>query len=422
MTASRRARIFKRIVVTTLVLTNLLVGFVYWRIVSVEAEIRESATQDSDVVAELDPVEASEPVTFLLVGSDSRAGLDDLENFGDAPGQRSDVMILLRLYPRTGTAAMLSLPRDLWVSIPGEGENRLNAAYAIGGSPLLVATIKSAFGVEINRYVEVDFVGFQAIVDELGGVYIDFPYSARDPNSGLDVQAGRQLLGGDQALAYARSRHYQENRDGTWVSVDADDFGRTRRQQNLIFAIISAAKRPSSIAEAGSIAGSFAQHLTLDSELAGSSLIRLGYDMRGVVGSNIDAATLPGNIADVGGMSVVLRDEPEATNMLRRFELGEPLLAQSSQPLRLEVLNGNGIEGSAGAAADAFTARGFDVVRVGDAQNKDFTTTFIIVRPADVARAQTLVDSLGFGEVQGGTVPDDVDAVVIVGTDAINLG
>lgn len=415
---ARSHHVFKRTVVGLLVIANLLVGLIYWRLTTVQAAVRDNATQDEEVVGVLDETEGgSDPVTFLVVGSDSREGLDNLQNFGPAAGQRSDVMILLRIYPEEGRAAMLSLPRDLWVSVEGHGEQKLNAAYAFGGSSLLVSTIKEELGVEVNHYVEVDFVGFKAIVDELGGVVIDFPYDARDTKSGLSVSAGEQTLMGDQALAYVRSRSYQELRDGAWTSVDANDIGRTRRQQMLLLAILSAAKRPSNIAEAGSISGAFAQHLTLDADLANDSLVELGWKMRDIRGSDIEAATLPTFGDMVGEASVLRRDEPAATAMIEAFISGAPMIAAASGPLRLVVLNGNGVSGAAGRAAEALEGYGFDIVKVGDADRKDFVTTVVIVRPSDVARAEDLVATLGFGEVRSGTVEDGVDAVVIVGSD-----
>src|SRR5690606_24773969 len=112
-------------------------------------------------------------------------------------------------------------------------------SYAFGGSRLMVETIKQNLGVEINHYVEINFVGFQGLIDELGGIHIEFPYPAKDDKSGLSVEAGRQRLNGKMALAYARSRSYQELRDGKWVSVDANDFGRTSRQHQVRKAIMS---------------------------------------------------------------------------------------------------------------------------------------------------------------------------------------
>jgi hypothetical protein len=224
---------------------------------------------------------------------------------------------------------------------------------------------------------------------------------------------------GDQALAYARSRTYQELRDGGWTSVDANDIGRTRRQQLLLLSILSAAKRPGNIAEAGTIAAAFARHLTLDAALANSSLIELGFRMRGITGENIEAATLPTFGDTVGEASVVRADEPAATVMIQNFINGNPL-SGATGPLSLEVLNGNGIPGSAGRAADLLESNGFSIVRLGDADRSDFVSTVVIVRPGDLARAQALVDSLGFGTVESGTVADGVDAIVIVGADFVS--
>ncbi|MFP5330982.1 MAG: LCP family protein, partial [Acidimicrobiia bacterium] len=235
-------RWFKRVLIALLVLANLSVFFVYWQLRTIENAVVESADTipeaDFDQILVDTPSDSAEPVTFLIIGSDSREGLTDLRNFGPAGGERADVIILLQIHPDDGTAQMLSIPRDLWVEIPGHGENKINSAFAFGGAPLMVETVSRETGVDINHYVQVDFVGFQAIVDELGGVPINFPYPARDSKSGLRVEAGTQTLDGSQALAYARSRSYQEMQGGSWVSVDANDIGRTRRQQQLIFSII----------------------------------------------------------------------------------------------------------------------------------------------------------------------------------------
>jgi hypothetical protein len=140
--------------------------------------------------------------------------------------------------------------------------------------------------------------------------------------------------------------------------------------------------------------------------------------MRGIAGENIEAATLPTFGDMVGEASVVRADEPAATVMIQNFINGNPLTVETG-PLNLEVLNGNGVAGSAGQAADLLGSQGFTIVRVGDADRSDFPSTVVIVRPGDMARAQALVDSLGFGTVESGTVADGIDAVVIVGADFV---
>jgi LCP family protein required for cell wall assembly len=403
-----------------LVVANLAVGLVLFALYSGQKAFVDNATQNTDVTPELDvrPTANDEPITFLVIGSDTREGLESLQNFGASEGARGDVIMLIRVAPATGSAQILSLPRDLLVDIPGHGTDRINAAYSYGGAPLMVRTVRAVTGLPIHHYVEIDFVGFQALVNEIGGVHIDFPYPARDANSGLDVGAGRQLLDGSQALAYARSRHYEELHGESWVGIDADDFGRTRRQQRLILGILSELKTPSTLTEAGSIVGSFAQHLEVDSALVQTSLVELAFRMRGLSAAKMDTATLPGYIDDFEGMSVVKMSHPEADEMIVAFANGQPLSAMESAPLRVEVLNGNGVEGAAGRMRDLLSEQGFEVASVGDAERKDFEQTTIIVRPEALERAQNLVEMLGFGRVSTGSVSDGIDAIVIVGLDA----
>jgi polyisoprenyl-teichoic acid--peptidoglycan teichoic acid transferase len=410
----------KRVLIALLVLANVAVFFVYWQLRTIENAVVESA----DTIPEADFDEAladlsedsAEPVTFLIIGSDSREGLDDLTNFGPAGGQRADVIILLQVHPDDGTAQMLSIPRDLWVDIRGHGMNKVNAAFAFGGAPLMVETVTRETGIPINHYMQVDFVGFQAIVDELGGVPINFPFPARDTKSGLRVEAGIQTLDGSEALAFARSRTYQELQNGSWVAVDANDIGRTRRQQQLIFSIIRSIARPSSVPELGNIVESFAQHMTIDSRLAEGSLIELGWRLRGVRPDNIAAATLPTYSDSVDGASVERRQEPDATAVLSAFQAGRALV-ENGDALRITVLNGNGIEGSAGEWGDFLSSRGFEVASVGDAERKNFDTTTILVRPEDVSRGSAISEALGFGIVEVGTVGQEVDALVVLGAD-----
>src|SRR5690606_29757544 len=166
---------------------------------------------------------------------------------GDVEGAGGDVVTVGGADPEQGKVQVLRIPRDTWVPIEGHGEGKINAAYAYGGPALMVKTVRDLIGVPIHHYVEVDFAGFQALVDEIGGVEMDFENPARDPKSKLDVPAGTVVLDGYQALAYARSRYYQELRDGQWVSVDATDIGRTQRQQALGLAILKRLKRPATL-------------------------------------------------------------------------------------------------------------------------------------------------------------------------------
>lgn len=207
--------------------------------------------RSGDVVIVPDVAEALEPApndapaeNFLLVGSDSRAVIDEgdpnSDVFGDAesmPGRRSDTIMILRR-ERNGGASLLSLPRDLWVEIPGRDEpNRINSAYN-DGAAVLARTITESLGIPIQHYVEIDFEGFQHLVDAIGGVQICVMHAAQDRNSGLELDPGCHILDGEEALAYARSRHYETLVDGEWQSDPSGDLGRIERQQGFIRAAV----------------------------------------------------------------------------------------------------------------------------------------------------------------------------------------
>ena len=158
-----------------------------------------------------------QPFTVLLIGSDSRAFVDDSSEesqFGSADRRRSeiDVTIVARVVPATHQVLLMSIPRDLWVNIPGNvpdisGMNRINAAFNNGPS-LLVQTIEDDLGVPINDFAEINFPGLQGMVNSLGGIYLDFPMPVKDAYSGLNItKTGCQLVNGAQALALVRSRH-----------------------------------------------------------------------------------------------------------------------------------------------------------------------------------------------------------------------
>jgi LCP family protein required for cell wall assembly len=403
----------KVVIITTLVLANVaVVGFI-WAVQTGNSLFADARTDD-EVTGALDPASNGTRI-FLVVGSDSREGLDDLENFGDFAGARSDVVMLVRVDPSTNETRMLSIPRDLWVSIPGHGENRINAAYAFGGPRLMVETIKENLGVPINNYVEIDFVGFQALVDELDGVPIAFSNAARDPKSGLDVPAGTDVLNGDQALAYARSRHYQELQGGSWQSVDANDIGRTARQQEVMRGLLSRLKSPSSIAEAGNVASSVSRHLTIDANLANESVASMLWDYKGIITGVIDGETLPTTGRTINGASVQVVKEPEAGEVLASFRAGAT--TASSQPLTLEVLNGSGTDGAASAMSQRLQSLGYTVESIGNAGTNSYAETTVVV-PEGSADGDAIVSALGFGVVQFGSVDNAYDAVVIVGSDA----
>ncbi|WP_264072787.1 LCP family protein, partial [Mycobacterium palustre] len=150
---------------------------------------------------------------WLIVGSDSRQGLTaeqqrDLATGGDVGNSRTDTILLVHVPQLTSStpATVVSLPRDSYVPIPNHGKDKINAAFAIGGAPLLARTVEQATGLRLDHYAEIGFDGFAALVDALGGVTMCPTMPISDPLAGVDLPAGCQKLDGRTALGYVRTR------------------------------------------------------------------------------------------------------------------------------------------------------------------------------------------------------------------------
>ena len=171
-------------------------------------------------LAKSDP---GKPQTILLLGSDRRP--DDATDGGAGTGARSDTIILVRLDPDRQATALMSLPRDLKVEIPGYGVDKINAAYSAGGPKLTLETVKQLTGLPINHVINVDFHGFQKAIDAIGCIYTDVDrryYNDTAEFAYINIPAGYQQMCGDKALQYARFRH------------EDDDLVRGIRQQDLL--------------------------------------------------------------------------------------------------------------------------------------------------------------------------------------------
>jgi len=198
---------------------------------------------DAEAVAEFPPAEPAAR-NFLITGADNNACIDPDSRFApafgdrEAFGERSDTIMVWRVNPATQQVAVLSLPRDLFVEIPGSGRGRINTAYRRDDPELLRATILKNFGIPIDHYVQVDFCAFKRLVDAVGGVEVPFEFPARDYRSGLMVpEVGCYNFEGDHALAYVRSRYYEYEDppgSGNWRRDGTSDLGRISRQQDFL--------------------------------------------------------------------------------------------------------------------------------------------------------------------------------------------
>jgi LCP family protein required for cell wall assembly len=154
---------------------------------------------------------------WLITGSDSRQGLTRSQkrklHTGFAGGHRSDTILILHIPSNGGRAVLISVPRDSYVEIPGYGNNKINAAYSLGGPRLLARTVQLNTGLRIEHYIGIGFGGLVNVVDAVGGVNMCLPAPVHDQASGLNLKAGCQTLNGADALAYVRDRHTFADQD-----------------------------------------------------------------------------------------------------------------------------------------------------------------------------------------------------------------
>jgi LCP family protein required for cell wall assembly len=223
----RRHRWGRTLLIVFLVLVVLLVGGYFYL---------DSRLHRIDVFSDYAGRPADTPGTnWLVVGSDSRAGLSSKQRkefaTGQAAGRRTDTMMLLHIGDHGTT--LVSLPRDSYVPIPGHGHNKLNAAFAFGGPKLLVRTVETATRIRIDHYAEIGFGGFVGMVDAVGGVQMCIPQRMKDHKAGIDLKPGCQTLKGGQALGFVRSRAFA-----------SADLQRVQNQRKFLAALVHKATSP----------------------------------------------------------------------------------------------------------------------------------------------------------------------------------
>ena len=221
---------------------------------------------------------------WLIAGSDSRGGLttaqeNQLALGHDITGGRSDTIMLLHL-PANGTRpTLVSLPRDSYVSIPGHGYNKLNAAYAIGGPKLLIATVQDATGLPVNHFMSIGFGGLVSVVNDVGGVRMCLKAPMKDPKAGLNLKAGCQTLNGDQALGFVRTRAFSEG-----------DLQREQDQRVLLKGILSKMTSAGTLANPFAVipaANGAASAISVDQSTGLSQLVTVAFALRDPVTTTV---------------------------------------------------------------------------------------------------------------------------------------
>ncbi|HLZ27739.1 MAG TPA: LCP family protein [Chloroflexota bacterium] len=317
--------------------------------------------------------------SVLILGSDARP--DEIKQ---GVVGRTDTLLLLVADRATPRLAMLSVPRDLWVTIPGYGQERINAAFEFGGSQTAKQTVSNLLGQRVDRYALIGLQGVRDVVDAVGGVDITVAQAIHDDTyptddygiQTVDIPAGRQHMDGDTALKYARTRHQDS------------DFARIARQQQVAAAVRTALLSPTNWPRIPAVAAAVRQSIQTD--LSPLDLIAIGAAVlrqQGDPDRLVIDTTLVTPVTGQDG-AYLLDPKPELKPAVARF------LGGSAYAASVEILNGAGVAGLAARTADRLTQRGFSIASVGDAPKTQPQTTIIARTGARVA-AEQIATTLG---------------------------
>jgi LCP family protein required for cell wall assembly len=261
----------------------------------------EAVTGEPELNVTVPPAGGDGLDVFLLVGSDSRDHLADTEGFGEFEGHRADVvMVLIRPRDDDRRAAVLSLPRDLWVENSCNGqEHRLNDALegcgtTMNGPTALTVTVENLIGLSVDHFALVDLAGFQEAVDAIGGYEICLQRAVRDEKAQLQLPAGCTLASGAETLAWLRSRNTQElTADGWRVIPGVSDLTRNQRQREFLLSMMGSLGDFGSPQDVASVAQTVAPYVTVDADLSIIDAVSLAWTMRGLGQGSVRQLDVP---------------------------------------------------------------------------------------------------------------------------------
>jgi len=382
------------------------------------------------------PVKKGERVNVLLLGIDKRPS--------ESGPTRTDTMIVVSLDPQSKTAAMLSIPRDLWVKIPdlaakGITEERINTAYVYGevynypggGPALAMKTVQLNLGIPLHHYAVIDFKGFETLIDALGGVTIDVETPIQDDQYPDDkfgyqsvyIPAGVQHMDGQTALIYARARH------------KGSDFDRAHRQQKLLLALRDQALRLNLLTKLVPLFNALKDTVQTDiglGDLRTLAPIAVQIDTENITNRVIDDSLTTSWITP-GGADVLLPKQPEIRQLVQEMFFTAAPTESGSQPpqsselrarlqaegARLELQNGTMTKGLAAQTQAYLESQGYQVVSIGDAQRSDYQETVLLYYSDKPYTQEQLIKLFNIrpANVRSGAAPRrDVDIRLILGT------
>lgn len=358
------------------------------------------------------------PMNLVIIGSDSRAGANKSLGGGKDEGERSDTTLLLHLSSDRKRAVVMSIPRDVLVTVPpcvlrdgAKSEERdrqmFNSAYELGGAACTRNTLERMTGMRIDHHIIVDFSGFKGMVDAVGGVEICLPQEVQDKTGKISLAAGKRTVGGKEALDFVRLRHDEA------IGGNGSDLGRIKRQQAFIASLakqITSSKVLLNPARVFNLADALTKSIRADEGLDSvKALVDLARSVQGIKTSDMTFVTVPvyDSPTDKNRLELI---QPDARRLFQAVNADEPLngrkpgggsgaspapapapdkagaappaAAAAAPPpavpasqVHVKVLNGSGRPGAAREVGDALAKRGFVVDSTGNATTSAAGTT-----------------------------------------------
>jgi len=357
------------------------------------------------------PWSPNQPVTALVMG---------LQIGGASTNPLTDSMMVVSYDPPSGSLSMLSIPRDLWVDIPGHGQGRINEAFEDGGAPLAMLTVQQNLGIPVNYYALVSYAAFRELIDDVGGVTVNVPHDLDDPTFPADdeihfeplhLKAGIQHMDGREALRFARERH----------ADPLGDIGRAQNQQQVLLALKDRLLRPANVWKAGlilrDVRSMIRTNFPLDQAAGlGLKVLRTGTGnlRRDVL--RYDNQTVHGTVTASGADVLVLNRQAAATVIASMFG---PAVSGFTAGATIRVDNGNGYPLAGTSYSKILAGMGAKTLEPGDADRKDYPGARVRVytrEAAKVREAGLLASMLGVPlEKASGT--EMADIVVTLGRD-----
>ncbi|MGA0862314.1 MAG: LCP family protein [Ilumatobacteraceae bacterium] len=352
---------------------------------------------------------------YLITGSDNNTCIDPdspyAGGFGDRTsfGERSDSIMVIRVEPRTETAAVLSFPRDLWVTQAGSTrKNRINANFNKKDPNRLIRTIGLNFGIPIDHYVNIDFCTFKDVVDAVGGVRVPFKFKARDKRTGFQVLRARvcATLAGDHALAYIRSRKYEfyDPAVGRWTRDGTSDWGRISRQQDFIKRMTRKAldKARTNPKVASDIMNAALDNVITDDRITPIMMLQLAQAMKNYDAETMGSYTMPGTGQLIDEMAVIVPElETETAKKILALFQGKASLSKTAGDASTTGILDIATVSDLGAA--------LEVVTLAASPNlaRDSVSTAAVASPSTTSVTTTTLPAVVIEQNPRGIVPEN---------------